>query len=156
MKRVIVILLISCSLQLTLASDTQHRFRVFVDVGGDDEQSVNTIETYLKRELRLLGDVDIVGRDDDWEYIIQVFCMALVRKDGIKTGNFAVAAYTANRLGKWAYSVPSVYEFHQSILPRQLIAGYYPMRETLPQFCIEAVGFFDKNHLQSARSFFRR
>ena len=80
MKRVIAILLISCSLQLTFASDTQHRFRVFVSVGGDDEQSVNTIETYLKRELRLLGDVDIVGRDDDCEYIIQVFCMALVRK----------------------------------------------------------------------------
>lgn len=156
MKRVIAILLISCGLQLTLASDTQYRFRVFVNVGGDDEQAVNTIETYLKRELRLLGDVDIVAVDGDWEYIIQVYCMALERRiDGTKTGEFAIAAYTAMRLGKWVYSAPANYEAYRSILPGQLLAGYYPTRENLPQYCIEVVGLFDKEHLQSVRSFFR-
>ena len=73
MKKLVLIFCL-VMLPLTLASDTQHRFKVYVDVGGDDQEAVNTIEIHLKRELRLLGDVDIVGKaDDDWRYIIEVF-----------------------------------------------------------------------------------
>lgn len=50
-------------LPLTLASEAQHRFKVYVKVGDDghNKHAVNTIESHLKRELRLLGDVNIVG-----------------------------------------------------------------------------------------------
>lgn len=154
MKRVIAILVISCSLQLTLASDTQHRFRVFVDVIGDDKQAVNTIEIHLKRELRLLGDVDIVGVDGDWVFIIEVACMALKWKNGTKAGGFAIASRPAVRLSKSAYLDPADYKFQATIFGT--LTAAYDQRESLPQYCIETVGRFDKDYLQTLRSRYKK
>ena len=41
-------------LPLTLASETQHRLKVYVKVAGagDNKHAVNTVESHLKRELR--------------------------------------------------------------------------------------------------------
>ncbi len=41
-------------LPLTLASDTQHRFKVYVSVDGDDETTTGLLTSHLKRELRAL------------------------------------------------------------------------------------------------------
>ena len=155
MKRVSAILFISFSLQLTLASDTQHRFRVYVDISGDDEQAVNAIETYLKRELRLIDDVDVVSEDDDWKYIVNVFVMALLRKDGTKTGNFVIASYKAIRLEKDAYRNPETAEILKPTFDGTLSAAYFS-RENLHEYCIRHVGAFDKSYLEVIRRAFRR
>ena len=137
---------------LTLASDTQHRFKVYVDVGGDDEQAVNTIESHLKRELRLLGDVDVVGKDNNWRYVLQVFVMALGTEDVVGQETYAIATYEGFRLAKIAYQEPFVYENLPSIVYPMSVLGVakFPKRK-LPQFCIEHVGSFDKRMLQSRR-----
>lgn len=155
MKRVFAVLLIICSIQLTLASDTQYRFKVYVKVDGDDEQAVNTIENYLKRELRLIGDVDVVGENDDWKYIINIVVMALDRKDGTKTGNFAIASYKAVRLEKNAYKNPETDEVFKPTFDGTLSAAYFP-RENLHECCIRLAGAFDESHLEVIRNAFRR
>ena len=50
---------------------------------GEDKQA-STIESHLNRELRLLGDVDVVGEDEDWELILDVISMAIKYKDGAR------------------------------------------------------------------------
>ena len=42
MKRFFTVFLIFL-IPLTLASDTQHRFKVYVEVNGDDERAVNIV-----------------------------------------------------------------------------------------------------------------
>ncbi len=154
MKKLVLIFCL-VMLPLTLASDTQHRFKVYVAVSGDDEQSVNTIESHLKRELRLLGDVDVVGKTDDWGEILYIYVMAMEWKDGTKTGSFAIATYTATRLPKDMYKNPESYKFFQATSVGKLGVAYYP-RDSLHEFCINHVGHFDKSRLENFRSVLRR
>ena len=141
-------------LPLTLASETQHRFKVHVRVEGDgrNRQAVNTVESHLKRELRLLGDVDIVGVSDNWEYIINIFVLTLEFKDGRKTGSFAIATHDAIRLNEIHYKSPTTYKTIQATLGGNLGAAYYPS-ETLSEFCVNHVNRFDKDRLEPARAF---
>ena len=137
---------------LTLASDTQHRFKVYVFVIGTDEaeQAINTVESHLKRELRLLGDVDVVGKDDNWEFICEILIMTLKFKDGRQTGSFAIGGYHAHRLGAYFYKNPKDYQIMQATWGGVLRTAYYP-REALPEFCIQNVNSFDKNLLEPKR-----
>ena len=142
---------------LTLASDTQHRFKVHVLVGSDksDKQAVNTIESHLKRELRLLGDVDITRADDDWEFIVYIFVMSMEFKDGRKTGHMTISTYEAYRLGVFHYDDPTSYKMMKATWGGTLGAAYYP-REDLPKFCINYVNGFDKHKLEPLRSWNNR
>ena len=51
------------SMPLTLASDTQHPLTVYVSVDIKNETTRSLLLSYIKRELRSLGDVDIVSQD---------------------------------------------------------------------------------------------
>ena len=53
---------------------------------GKDNYAVNIVESYLKRELRLLGDIDVVGEDDDWEYLLMLMCYLWNLLKGIRLG----------------------------------------------------------------------
>ena len=54
MKNLICMILI-VFLPLTLTSQTQHRFQVYVSVEGNDKTITNILTSHLKRELRALG-----------------------------------------------------------------------------------------------------
>ena len=137
---------------LALASDTQHRFKVYVDVNGDEnaDQAVNIVESHLKRELRLLGDVDVVGRDDDWEFIYEVFMLTVKFTDGRQTGKFSIATYYAQRLGTHHYKTLDSYQIMQATWGGVLGAASY-LRDSLPEFCISKINRFDKNMLEPNR-----
>lgn len=135
---------------LVLASDTQHRFKVYVNVYGDDDQAINTIESHLKRELRLLGDVNVVGIDDNWEFMISISMMTLKFGDGRQTGSFAIGTYMAHRLDEYSYKHPISYKIMQATWGGVLGTAYY-YREALPEFCIQHVNSFDKTKLKLAR-----
>lgn len=137
---------------LTLASDTQHRFKVCVRVDGDDSQGVAIIESHLKRELRLLGDVDIVGINDDWVYIFEIFSTALENTDGSKSGKYAIAKYNSFRLAKAFYILPDDYENFAAvpIIGINLGASYYS-EDNLREYCIVAAGKFEESFLHAAR-----
>ena len=87
-------------LPLTLASQTQHRFKVFVTVDGDDETTTGLLTSHLKRELRALGDVDIVRYADDWEFVIRVVYQEHAR-GGVKTGDLSIAYTMDHRIPKF-------------------------------------------------------
>lgn len=88
-------------LPLTLASDTQHRFKVYVEVQGED-QTINTfMSSHLKRELRALGDVDVAGKADNWEYQIKIYYIEILTKAGAKTGALAIADSMNQRVAKF-------------------------------------------------------
>ena len=140
-------------LPLTLASETQHRLKVYVKVAGDgdNKHAVNTVESHLKRELRLLGDVDIVGETDNWVYIIEMFVLTLEFQDGRKTGRFAIAIREAYRLNELAYKYPTDYKTIQATCFGNLGAAHYPS-EGLPKFCVIFVNGFEKRVLERVRA----
>ena len=84
-------------------SETQHRYKVSVSVLGDDETITNLPTSHLKKELRALGDVDVVGYGDDWEYFINVFYVETKTADGAKTGSLAIARSFAKRVPKFYF-----------------------------------------------------
>ena len=153
MRNYICIFLVVC-LPLTLASQTQHRFKVHVYVEGRNKQSINTIESHLKRELRLLGDVDIVGADDNWEHIIKIFVMDTEFKDGRKTGYVTIGSWNAYRLHTFFYANPESYKTMKATWGGNIGSAYYT-HETLPVFCINHINDFDKNVLETSRAWRR-
>ena len=50
-----------------------------------------TIESHLKRELRALGNVVIVDKEDDWEFILMINVLGMEYKNGTKSPNVALA-----------------------------------------------------------------
>ena len=58
---------------------------------NDDAHITNVLEIHLKREFRLLGDVDIVEFDEFWHFTLYVNFLELDFKDGSKTGYIALA-----------------------------------------------------------------
>lgn len=155
MKRFFTVFLIFL-IPLTLASDTQRRFKVYVTVEGEENtrQAVNTIENHLKRELRLLGDVDVVGKDDNWEYIIEILVSSIEWKDRTQTGWYAISTYNATRLPRFTYTDPANYTALQATWGGILGTAYYS-DDTLSKFCINHVGGFDKTILEPLRSLYR-
>lgn len=148
MRNLICVLLVVL-VPLTLASDTQHRFKVYVDVNGNDDQAVDTIEAHLKRELRLLGDVDIVGMNDDWEFILEVFVMVHEQIDGTKSGNYVIGTYNAARLDEHFFKKPTDYVLYPTIFG--ILGAAYYSTENLHKFCINHVNSFDKQQLKVPR-----
>ena len=155
MKKLVLIFCL-VMLPLTLASDTQHRFKVYVEVNGDNEQAVKTIESHVKREFRLLGDVDVVGKNGDWEDILSVFLSETEFINGTKTGMFMISYYTAAKFPKdfidttdnrWAIAF---YTLSKPVIDVSLGLANYP-RERLSEWCINIVNEYDKAILQSRR-----
>ena len=148
MRNLIYVVLV-VFLPLTLASDTQHRFLICVQVDGDDKTATLLMTAHLKRELRALGAVDIVGYHEDWEYLLKVFYVVLETKTGGKTGYFSIAS-------SFSMHVPRLY-FKESY-PN--VTAVYPMplrssvwkRDNLQEWCIVEVGHINDRHLDAHRS----
>ena len=147
MKNLICVMLV-VFLPLTLASETQHRFKVYVGVGGDDETINSLISSHLKRELRALGDVNIVGYNDDWEYMIIVSYIEIETNGGVKTGDLSIASITAKRLENFVFK--DDFRNIKAHYPGTLSAAHWP-RDNLQEWCISRVGSFNDNYLERAR-----
>ena len=146
MKNLISVILM-VYLPLTLASETQHRFQVYVDVEGDDETITNILTSHLKRELRALGDVDIVGEDDDWGYALRVRYIEHER-GGVKTGDLSIAYIREMCLGKFYFKDDS--RNTMAIFPGILRVSVWD-KDNLQGLCISVVGYFNDTHLESYR-----
>ncbi len=78
---------------------------VLVSKSNDDTQSQkslnNLIKSYIKRELRSLGDVEIVDRDLDratFQYVMAISMVEATYKDGSKTGLVAMSVLLLERI----------------------------------------------------------
>ena len=143
-------------LPLTLASDTQHRFKVTVFVSGNDAHINNVLESHLKREFRLLGDVDIVAMDTwDWHFALQVNSFEVKYKNGTKTGSVVLADVFNKRLPNYYFKAA-----HLTNLKRPAVyihgpgVAHYP-KDRLDEYCVNTVGDIDKNTLMPIRKLLR-
>ena len=160
MKNLISVILM-VFLPLTLASDTQLRFQVYVEVEGDNETITGILTSHLKRELRALGDVDIVGYDDDWWHAIRVHYVEHVTKGGVKTGGLSIASIREIRLGKPHFKDGKFHFKDDSrnikavLFPSPLAVAVWP-KDNLQEWCISITGHFNDDSLEYLRSTWRK
>ncbi len=147
MRNLVSVMLIVL-LPLTLASDTQHRFKVYVSVDGDDETTTGLLTSHLKRELRALGDVDIVGWDGDWEFRIAAVYHEIKTKGGVKTGNLSIAHTYQARVPK--HFLKDYVHYIKAVYPGFLGAAHWP-KDNLQEWCVYAAGNFNDDTLEFER-----
>lgn len=121
------------------------KFKVFVKVYAEkeDETERNIVESHLKRELRALGDVVIVGEHDDWQWRFQISMFGNTRVSGTKTPTVTIAASTERRVPRFYFIK---YEF---LAPSAPVYHYGPIpslwnKNNLPAWCITQANDFDK------------
>lgn len=150
--KVLLCLVIVVCLPLTLTSETQHRFKVCVQVRGDNDPLTHIITSNLKRELRALGDVDIVGYVDEWQYLMSVAYLVEKSKLEVVTGWLSLAVSWNTRVSdslfKDEFPAPVVFA---SFGARNLAVSLWT-RDDLHQWCIGQAGGFNDNVLEPARS----
>ena len=88
----LILLLAALLLMKPAALEPKTVFRVAVSVGSNDEATQALVESYIKRELRSLGDVKVVEADSDWN--IEVSCGPTQNVQGIRTGYVAGFAFS--------------------------------------------------------------
>ena len=144
MRNLIYVVLVMF-LPLTLASETQHRFKINVEITIEDESTKSVFLSYVNRELRSLGDVDVVGKIDEWMYELAI--VAIEPKyvsTGMKTGQITIA-WTGYELVS-----PSLKSDSWIWRPETLSLKYWKT-ENLDNICKEIVAQFDTKYLEKAR-----
>ena len=71
-------------------AQASHKIKVFVSVDCKDENTKNLMQSWIKRELRSLGDV-VIETGNDASYILKVLAIESEWQGAGKTGNMAVA-----------------------------------------------------------------
>ena len=103
----------------------------------------------------MLGDIDIVGYVDAWQFLISVNYVEIENKSGKKTGELSIASGIFIR-------VPDFY-FH-SILDTPVVYAEpdatgmgvsYWKKENVQGWCIGAVGQFNDDVLEVSRRFMK-
>ncbi len=166
MRNYICIFLVVC-LPLTLASETQRRFRIFVHVfkahQNDlyDDYTQDFLENKLKKELRLLEDVDIVEFDEyivspNWHFSLQVCYLQNTFIDNSKTKRqFAIAFDFSERVPLSYFKGNRYPESNRSpVYMHHLGIDYRDINE-LDHYCAWVANEIDKKHLEPRRKLIR-
>ena len=154
MRNLICVMLV-VFLPLTLASQTQNRFKVYVGVEGDDAHINNVLENHLKREFRLLGDVDIVESDENRDFILMVYSLRGEFKDGRKTGRVSLANIFYERIPDFYFKADRLSDLKSwPVYAKGPGVAYYSI-DNLDQYCVNNVGAIDKHFLAPARKLLR-
>ena len=152
----LVLLVCLLLIPLTLVSETQRRFRVFVyaDTGGDaDIQKI--LETHLKRELRVFGDVDIVeveagGINGDWHYVLAICYLEQERLD-----SFSLAYAFYERIPRSYFKANRYPERDRPPLYTRQLGVAYSDKARIDACCEWVVGEFEKEVLIPIRALLR-
>ena len=156
-RSIFLLILVIIVIPLTFASDTQHRFKIHVVVTPIDSAKVSeselSLETFVKRELRALGDVDIVGADEDWIFLISFVITEINFEDGTKTGYLSIARSVSTVVSKDNFKEYKYTGHFRPVYPPSLSAAYWPSND-LHRLAIEWAGQFDKR-LESTRALLR-
>ncbi len=117
------------------------------DADKEDKTERDIIESHLKRELRTLGNVVIVDKEDDWEWIIMIGVIGHKYKDGTKAPHISIASSLQMRITENALNA----DFHNIFDKWPLIPVFvefpkasYWSRNNLPSYCIQVVNDYDK------------
>lgn len=158
-----VFLLCLFLIPLTLVSETQHRFRIFVHVfeakKSDlyDDYTRGFLETKLKKELRLLGDVDIVELAEytataNWHFTLEVsYLQNTFRDNSGRQRQFAIAFIFSERV-PLSYFKGNLYPVNIRLPVYNHFLGIdYRDISELDHYCAWVVSEMDKNFLAPRR-----
>lgn len=135
------------------------RFRINVNISGDPTTE-NLVRSYANRELRAIGDVDLVDKKSDW--LLSIICFQLETKSGYPSGvavsvvitecypNAAIVSLLPSekkQLGDEITSDLNLFKDHW------LRAG---SKDDLKQICAKVVADFDSLYLEEERHRWRR
>ena len=152
--KIFIIFLVVLLLPLTFASDTQHRFKVNVHVRPESDTDLHDrLEAFIKRELRSLGDVDIVSFSSDWKYHLLYTFIELEAKDGRKTGWLSIATAAYQAVPKHHFDD---YNGHETPLYYRGLASAYWDKDNLHEYAIQNVSSFDEQVLELEREINRK
>ena len=89
------------------------KFEVLVNVACSDDMTQTLIESYIKRELRSLGDVEIVDKKDP-ERILSLTAIAHTSTSGNKTGDTSIAVMRASKRTCWSDILHALWDYQQT------------------------------------------
>ena len=152
--RAVFVALAVVLLPLSMASDTQHRFKVCLGIDiGDNVVLEERFSAFVKRELRNLGDVDIVRISDDWDFRVTFTMIEHTAKNNkaLKSGWISIAQIIYTPVPKSAFKEYKYKSIGIPVhLPRVWVA--YSHIDVLFEYTIIAVNNFDEM-LASYREF---
>ena len=119
------------------------KFKVCVYISEDDSDVNKRLQAFAKRELRALGDVEIVSMDDEWHFLLKYYVLELERKDGSKTGWLSIAFSLSSPIAKSHFKNYDFPGFLKPVYPPDLGAAYYPADDLL-KFAIENAAWLDE------------
>ena len=130
----------------TYAPDEQ-KFKVcvVVDSEKEDKTEADIIESHLKRELRVLGYVVIVNKEDDWQWRIKIGILGHKYKNGTKAPGISIAASFHNRVPKLYFNTRlfvALVDIPVYVASGPKVANW--SRDRLPSYCISSANQFDK------------
>ena len=89
------------------APNVPKKFDVRVDLVGEDESTKNLIESYIKRELRSLQDVNIMPDDKYATYLLElVFVEPTYEASGRKKGDIAISYVFKEKFSAYKELIP--------------------------------------------------
>ena len=123
---------------------TPIKFKVYVDVSQDDSILEKRLQTFVKRELRALGDVSVVSLDDDWHFMLIYSILEITRKsDGTKTGDISIAEGVYMALPKSRLENYNIDLHGRPVYPLVLNPSFWGADKLL-ELAILSVGKFDE------------
>ena len=102
--------------------------------------------------MRNLGDVGVVSKNSDWEYILTFSILEHKTKSGTKTGGLSIGYYRAFRVPKYQLKLKNLdyyTEYTSVVLPVLSIATIDA--DNLHQYAIETVSDFDLDYFELLR-----
>lgn len=142
MTRRALLILLFCSFAVSVSAQTKPKFkptfRIWVDVSGDN---ISEAESYLKRELRSLGDVEIVDHFAIPHFTIHAVILRTKNMSGRETG-LAISWVTESHLHKLEDKYTGI------LLDHQL---WTTGTESLKRKCEEYIARFDSMALEPMR-----
>ena len=161
--RALLIIVLVVFIPLVVVSDTQDRFKICIitdlkDAAERDVYLHSRLETFVSRELRLLGDVDIVSPEANWTYSVVIQILPTTTKDGRKTGwnSIAVGLFSAVPSSMFQHEYMRNLKFG-SLKPVHIhtIIPVYWHQDDFDSLAIELAGIINKS-LNVTRGYLKR
>ena len=116
----------------------------------EDKIERQIIESHLKRELRALGDVQIVDKDNDWKFRISVRVLGHETKERRIMTSVSIAHSIHGRVHKSNFKTYDYDGDRIPVLDFGLILSVWS-RDNLPAWCVTVVDGFNEEWLKLMR-----
>lgn len=127
------------------------KFKVCVTVTPEDNTQLDErLETFIRRELRALGDVVLVPLDSDWHFRLAYNHLELKTKGGTKTGELSIAEARMSAYPRIDYKTYGFPGYGKPAMLDGVFPAYWPA-DDLHGYAIQAIGDFDKSSLERLR-----